>query len=195
MPTVAGGNSDAVTEEIARWAALSPDIVADFEDDDGLVNEFALMWKLRDSFPLHTIVFKQCASHMSHEGNTEQLFSRAGGLSDSNGKSPPHRLATWTSIGANRSVYEPPVKDILARYYLKFSKGGKLDVIEEYHVGLDDAHNEEDPHSRSDHFARFGEAAPQNLGVHAGTHHHVTMAAVGEPVLSGVQGQEGQEEP
>ena len=72
---------------------LPADTVLEFEDDDGLINEFALMWKLRDSFPLHVILFKQTASHMCHEGNSEQLFSRAGALSDNNGKAPPHRLA------------------------------------------------------------------------------------------------------
>ena len=52
--------------------------------------------------------------------------------------------------GANCVVYEPPVEDILARYYEKFNKGGKLDAIEEYHVGLRDAHTMKE--IRSDHF-------------------------------------------
>jgi len=52
-------------------------------------------------------------------------FSGAGKLSDDNGLMDPHRLAVWTSIGANRSVYEPSTKEIMERYFLKFSKGGK----------------------------------------------------------------------
>ena len=56
-----------------------------FFEDDGLLNEFKMMWALRESFPLHFIVFKQTASHLPHEGNTEQLFSRSGALSDDNG--------------------------------------------------------------------------------------------------------------
>jgi hypothetical protein len=48
------------------------------------INEFAMMWALKDRFPLHYIVFKQCASHIPHEANAEQLFSRAGLLSDPN---------------------------------------------------------------------------------------------------------------
>ena len=32
-----------------------------------LLNEFEMMWALRDKFPLHYIVFKQTASHIPHE--------------------------------------------------------------------------------------------------------------------------------
>ena len=60
-------------------------------------------------------------SHLGHEANSEQLFSRSGNLSDDNGKMDPHRLAVWTSIGVNRNVYEPRVKEIMDRYFLKFS--------------------------------------------------------------------------
>ena len=67
----------------------------------GIVNEFALLYELRSKFPLHYTVFKQTASHLPHEGNSEQLFSRSGMLSDNNGRGDPARLATWTSIGVN----------------------------------------------------------------------------------------------
>ena len=82
----------------------------------------------RNSFPLHYIVFKQTASRLApsaREGNSEQLFSRAGDLSDDNGKMDPAQLSVWTSIGVNYSTYRPPTKKILERYLLKFSKGGK----------------------------------------------------------------------
>ena len=85
----------------ARWAALDKNIVRKYMDDDGIVNEFALVYHLRQSFPLHYIVFRQTAAHLPHEANSEQLFSRAGTLSDDNGKMDPHRLAVWTSIGVN----------------------------------------------------------------------------------------------
>ena len=45
---------------------------------------------------LHYIVFRQSAAHLPHEANSEQLFSRAGTLSDDNGKMDPHHLAVWT---------------------------------------------------------------------------------------------------
>ena len=66
------------------------------------VNEFALVYHLRQSFPLHFIVFKQTASHLPHEANSEQLFSRSGSLSDDNGKMDPAQLAVWTSARAAR---------------------------------------------------------------------------------------------
>jgi hypothetical protein len=49
-----------------------------------LLYEFAIMWALRERFPLHFIVFKQTACHLSHEVSVEQVFSRAGNLSDPN---------------------------------------------------------------------------------------------------------------
>ena len=85
--------TDPVTEEAARWAALDKKIIREHKDDEGIVNEFALMYHVRQSFPLHYIVFKQTASHLPHEGNSEQLFSRSGALSDNNGKMSPFRLA------------------------------------------------------------------------------------------------------
>ena len=68
------------------------------------------MYHVRNSFPLHYIVFKQTASHIPHEGNSEQLFSRSGDLSDDNGKMDPARLGVWTSIGVNYSTYQPAAK-------------------------------------------------------------------------------------
>ena len=35
----------------------------------------------------------------------------------------PARLAVWTSIGINYSIFKPTDKQILERYMLKFSKG------------------------------------------------------------------------
>ena len=76
--------SDPVTDEIERWKPLSPDSFSEFVDDGSLLNEFAMMWELRERFPLHFVVFKQTACHLSHEANVEQVFSRAGNLSDPN---------------------------------------------------------------------------------------------------------------
>ena len=49
-----------------------------------MINEFAFMWAKRKDFPLHYFVFRQTASHLPHEANVEQYFSRAGKLSDPN---------------------------------------------------------------------------------------------------------------
>ena len=111
---------------LERWSKIDKSTIRSFKDDDGIVNDVALIYSVRNSFPLHYIVFKQLASHISHEGNNEQLFSQAGHVSDDNGKMDAHRLGVWTSIGVNMSVYEPPWKTILERYLLKFGKGGSV---------------------------------------------------------------------
>ena len=129
-PAVAPADFDTVTEEAARWANLDKKTIREYRDDDGIVNEFALIYHLRHIFPLHFIVLKQTASHLPHEGNSEQLFSRSGSLSDDNGKMDPARLAVWTSIGVNYSTYKPTDQQILERYMLKFSKGGKATAAE-----------------------------------------------------------------
>ena len=89
------------------------------------------MYKVRNQYPLHFIVFKQTASHLPHEANSEQMFSRSGELSDNNGKMDPAHLAVWTSIGINYSTFRPSIADILTRYLLKFSKGSKGKVHED----------------------------------------------------------------
>ena len=82
-----------MTEEADRWSKLDKASVKKFRDDAGIVNEFALLYEQRNNFPLHYTVFKQTASHLPHEGNTEQLFSRSGALSDDNSKMDPARLS------------------------------------------------------------------------------------------------------
>jgi hypothetical protein len=39
-------NFDTVTDEAARWANLDKKLVKEFRDDDGIVNEFALIYKV-----------------------------------------------------------------------------------------------------------------------------------------------------
>jgi hypothetical protein len=132
-------DSDTVMDEVDRWSKLDKVTIKEFRDDAGIVNEFALLCKLRGAFPLHYTVFKQTAAHIPHEGNSEQLFSRSGALSDSNGKMDPARLAVWTSIGVNYSTFQPSDKQILERYLLKFGAGGKAANLHEDDLGLLDA--------------------------------------------------------
>jgi len=75
------------------------------------------------------------------------------------------RLAVWTSIGVNRSVYEPSCKTILERYLLKFSAGRKKVHADD--LGLLDPNGGVDAANDGGYYARWGEPAPQNLGVHA----------------------------
>ena len=51
--------------------------IDEFMDNEGIINEFTLVYKLRNAFPLHYILFKQVSSHIPHEANVEQYFSRA----------------------------------------------------------------------------------------------------------------------
>lgn len=67
-----------------RWAALKKEMWESFVDDQGLLDEFAFMYAVRDRFPLHYTVFRQTASHLPHEANVEQVFSRSGLLTDPN---------------------------------------------------------------------------------------------------------------
>jgi hypothetical protein len=85
----AGDDFDTVTDEAQRWSSLDKATILKHTDSAGIVNEFALLYDLRTSFPLHYIVFKQTASHLPHEGNSEQLFSRTGNLSDDNSRMDP----------------------------------------------------------------------------------------------------------
>ena len=63
-------------------------------------------------------VFRQAASHLPHEGNVEQVFSRAGNLSDPN--MATDTLATLTSAAINGASYRPPVAAILDKYFKLF---------------------------------------------------------------------------
>ena len=74
---------DTVTDEIGRWSSLSEDECQRFVED-GVLNEIETMWQLRVLFPLHFFVFKQTVSHLAAEANVEQVFSRAGQLSEVN---------------------------------------------------------------------------------------------------------------
>ena len=124
-----GDDYDPVVDEANRWAHLSQEHYQAFVGTDGLLNEFAMMWALRARFPLHFIIFKQTACHLGHEANVENLFSRAGLLSDPN--MDPHFLATLTSIVAGKAAYNPPSEKIKVKYFEKFrGKGGGDDVDE-----------------------------------------------------------------
>ena len=120
---------DAVADEMKRWKELPSSIVDSFIDEQGLLNEFALLWSLRNAFPLHFIIFKQTAVHIPHEANVEQVFSTAGLLS--NALLDPGFLADLVMISRNKKVYKPEVKKLLSKYFQKYSKAGKLPFEEE----------------------------------------------------------------
>jgi hypothetical protein len=83
-----------------------------------ILNEFEMMWQLRILFPLHFVVFKKTACHLSSEANVEQVFSRTGQLSEVN--LDPDTLTDMVSIMVNKLAYKPSVKDIMDKYYEMF---------------------------------------------------------------------------
>lgn len=72
------------------------------------------------------------------------------------------------------SVYQPESKAILKRYFLKFSKNGKL---HEDDAGLLDPDGGIDAQQDGGYYARWGEHADQNYGEHAGTHLGTTQVS------------------
>ena len=65
---------------------------------------------------MHFTVFKQCASHLHHEANVEQIFFLAGRLSDPN--LDPHRLPTLVRIHFNKKAFMPSKQVFRERYFL-----------------------------------------------------------------------------
>ena len=61
-----------------------------------------MMWALRERFPLHFVVFKRTACHLPHEANVEQVFSRAGNLSDPN--MDPESSSSSAVLSRDRSL-------------------------------------------------------------------------------------------
>ena len=114
-----------VTKERERWAQLSKDAYSEFiNEDDDLLNEFEMMWSLRDRFPLHFILFKQTACRLAHEANAEQVFSRAGNLADPN--MDPEFLAHLVMCAVNKKAFMPSLQAIKDKCYQLFrGKGGE----------------------------------------------------------------------
>ena len=81
------------------------------------------LWELREAFPLHFIVFKQTASHLAHEANVEQIFSRAGLVADPNLN--PVNLVTLVKIGFNKAVCNPSYAAIMDKYFELFRGDAK----------------------------------------------------------------------
>ena len=84
----------------------------------------ALVRRRAEAFPLHYIVFKQTASHLPHEANVEQIFSRAGLLADPN--LDPAHLVMLVKIGFNKAACNPSVAVIMDKYFELFRGKGNV---------------------------------------------------------------------
>jgi hypothetical protein len=102
---------DAVSDEIRRWSSLQKANASALS----VPRMVYMMWQLRILFPLHFVVFKQTACHLAAEANVEQVFSRAGQLSEVN--LDPDALADMVSIMVNKLAHKPSVRDIMDKYY------------------------------------------------------------------------------
>ena len=111
------GEFYAVNDEIWRWSSLSEGECQRFVED-GVLNEFEMICQLRVLFPLHFFVFKETVSHLAAESNVEQVFSRAGQLSEVN--LDPDALADMVSIMFNNHGYKTSLQDVMDKYYEMF---------------------------------------------------------------------------
>ena len=115
---------DSVLDELKQWELLDPLGYLQYIREDGLLNQFKMMWDLRESFPLHFTVFKQTACHLAHEANVEKVFSRAGLHPDPN-LLQAHQL-TLIMVGFNKKTFKPQLDAIKDKYYEMFrNKSGK----------------------------------------------------------------------
>ena len=96
--------------------------VSTLMDVDGLVDEFALMFSLRERVPIHFVLFKRLAADLPHEGNAESTFSLSGSLSSDNKCSGPSALSTLVRINRNKAVCHPTRDATFKAYRSKFGK-------------------------------------------------------------------------
>ena len=135
---------DTVTDEIARYKVLPDARVDHFRNDTGILNEFALMYDLKDAFPLHFTVFRQVSAHLPHEANTESIFSLAGNISDEGGRMDPTHLANLVYMMANKKISKPDNSSVQKEYLTTFSKNGKLEEATLGADGFDELDAEQD---------------------------------------------------
>ena len=111
-------SDDPVSAEVQAWASLLQAEVALYRNSLGLVDEFALISRLKRKFPLYHIVFRQSSSHLSHEGDVERVFS--GAKARANAEMLSSMLRLITKIGMNKERYKPTVATIWSRYQEKY---------------------------------------------------------------------------
>ena len=89
----------------------------------------------KDKFPLHALVWQQCASAITTEANVEQDFSMSKRISDPN--MLPPTLQCFTFITANKKQYPLTDDEIFERYKTNYHNKGS-------HFGVDGLGLEDD---------------------------------------------------
>ena len=133
-----GAGSDSVVLEIDIWKAIGAETIDKFKDEDGLVDEFALAFSLREQVPVHFALFKQLAADLPHEANAESTFSLSGSLSHKNTHTSPGVLSTYVRINKNRKIYNPSWKETFKAYRTKFGTVKGEDAVEAMSDDADD---------------------------------------------------------
>jgi len=70
---------------------------------------------MRERFPLHYAVFRRTASHLPHEGNVEQVFSRAGFVADP--ASGTEYFSNLVMCGMNKKAWKPTHAAVEKKYF------------------------------------------------------------------------------
>ena len=112
----AAPDTDCVRLEVQIWENIAPERLKLFTNpQNGLVDEFKLIFSMRNEVPLHYFLFRQVSSHFGHEANAETTFSLSGSLSNRNTHTSPGFLASLVRINKNRVNHDPSARDILTR--------------------------------------------------------------------------------
>jgi len=143
-PEDVGAGSNAIELEIQRWSALPAERVDAYREDCGMINEYKLLFDMRQEFPLHFFLFRQTCVHIAHEANAENTFSLSGSLSNENTHTGSCFLSRSTRIQSNKCRLKPDPKLVLKRYLAKYRKPTPGEDVEDVAEAESDEGGEED---------------------------------------------------
>jgi hypothetical protein len=121
--------SNAVMLEVREWSCITKAMYPQFMLESGVFDEFAFMWHMRERFPLHYAVFRRTASHLPHEGNFEQVFSRAGFLADA--ASGTEYFSNLVMCGMNKKACKPTHAAVEKKYF-ELYRGSRTQIEAEH---------------------------------------------------------------
>ena len=112
-------------------ADLSKERINPFKDENGMIDEYKMIFSLRDEFPLHYQLFRRMNSHISSEANAESTFSLSGKLSNNNRQTDSDNLSCLVRIESNRKNYTPSSDEVFKAYKSKFGNTTLGDDVED----------------------------------------------------------------
>ena len=96
-----------------------------------MIDEYKMIFSLRDEFPLHYQLFRRMNSHISSEANAESTFSLSGKLSNNNRQTDSDNLSCLVRIESNRKNYTPSSDEVFKAYKSKFGNTTLGDDVED----------------------------------------------------------------